>query len=340
MNMMNSKPILAVTMGDAAGIGPEIIAKVAAKGFLLKYAKPIIIGDESILKKGMEIAKVSFSYNIAREIEEAVEMDGIVLLHTNSLSATSVEMGKASAKNGKEQGDRLVDCIRYCKKGLIEGFCFAPLNKASLKMGGYDFESEHEMFAYYYGIDKNFGEMNVLDGLWNIRVTSHIPLKDVCANITVPSIMDAVQLGYKTLKRAGIDKPRMAMAALNPHGGDSGTCGREEIDILEVAIEKAKSKGITINGPFPADTLFIRAFRDAYDGVITMYHDQGQIALKLKGFEHCVTVSAGLPHAITTPAHGTAFDIAGKGVSITSTFEDAYLIAAKMAMTDRLNPVT
>lgn len=335
MNKENNKPILAVPLGDAAGIGPEIVAKVAAKGFLEEYAKPIIVGDESVLRLGMKIAKVDFDYKIATTIEEAVELDGLVLFHTNSLNADTLELGKVSAENGKEQGDNLVACIEYCKQGLIEGFCFAPLNKAAMKKGGYNYASEHELFADKYGITEHFGEMNVMEGLWNIRVTSHIPLKDVSENINIPSIMDAVQLGYNTLKRAGYQNPRVAMAALNPHGGDSGTCGKEEIEVIAPAIELARKEGKSILGPFPSDTLFIKAFEGNYDAVITMYHDQGQIAIKLKGFAHCVTVSAGLPNAITTPAHGTAYDIVGKGICKTLTFEDAYKIAAKMAITDR-----
>ncbi|MBS7526360.1 4-hydroxythreonine-4-phosphate dehydrogenase PdxA [Fusibacter paucivorans] len=333
--MVNEKPIIAVPMGDAAGIGPEIVAKLAANGFLERYAKPIILGDQRVLELGKRIAKVDFDYHVATDMREAVAHDGLTLVDTQSLDTADLKIGVISGVNGKEQGDRLVDCIGYCNEGLIEGFCFAPLNKAAMKKGGYDFPSEHELFAHYYGIKEHYGEMNVMEGLWNIRVTSHIPLCEVSKNINEERIMDAVTLGYNTLKRVGIDQPVVAVAALNPHGGDNGTCGREEIDIIQPAMALAKEKGMPLIGPFPSDTLFIRAFNEKFDGVVTMYHDQGQIAIKLKGFAHCVTVSAGLPHAITTPAHGTAYDIAGKGICKTSTFEDAYKIAAKMAITDR-----
>lgn len=326
------KPVLAVPLGDAAGIGPEIVAKVAASSFLQRYACPVIVGDERVLRRGMKVAKTEFTYSVANSPEEAARMKGLILWNTGTLGGDRVEMGEVSAENGKEQGDNLVACIEYCKKGFFDGICFAPLNKAAMKLGGYNFPSEHELFAHQYGIVNNFGEMNVLDELWNIRVTSHIPLSDVSRNITLDSVLNAVRLGHKTLIKAGYDTPRIAMAALNPHGGDSGTCGREEIDVLVPSIAAARSEGINIEGPFPSDTLFIRAFKGFYDGVVTMYHDQGQIAIKLKGFDHCVTVSAGLPHPITTPAHGTAYDIAGKGVCKTSAFEDAYVIASRMAL--------
>lgn len=336
---MDKKPVLGVTLGDAAGVGPEIVAKVAAKGLLTEYGRPIIIADRRLLESGMKIAGVHFDYQVAQTIDEALRMDGLVLLDTKSIDPAAIKTGEISLESGKEQGDRLVECIRYCQKGMLEGFCFAPLNKAAMKKGGYDYPSEHEMFAHYYGVKEHFGEMNVLDGLWNIRVTSHIPLAEVCANISVASIIDALTLGYNTLKRAGVGNPRLAMAAINPHCGDHGTCGREEIEILVPAIQAAAKKGMVVQGPFASDTLFIRAFNGEFNGVVTMYHDQGQIAIKLKGFAHTVTVSAGLPNAITTPAHGTAYDIAGKGIALTSTFEDAYRIAAAMAVGDRATAV-
>ena len=281
---------------------------------------------------------VSVEYQKVDNINDAVNMCSakLTLLDTNTLKAQDVALGEVSAANGKDEGDRLVECIKYCNEGFLEGFCFAPLNKAALKAGGYKFDSEHEMFAHYYDIDKCFGELNVTDGVWNIRVTSHIPLKDVADAITVDAIMEAVHLGYKTMKRAGVNDIRLAMAALNPHAGDSGTCGREEIDILAPAIKKAASEGIHISGPFASDTLFIKALHNKeYNGVITMYHDQGQIAIKLFGFAHTVTVSAGLPHAITTPSHGTGYEIVGKNKAITSTFEDAFKVCCSMALNDR-----
>lgn len=226
----------------------------------------------------------------------------------------------------------------YCSlpTGGLNGFCFAPLNKAALKAAGFNFPSEHEMFAHYYGQNENYGEMNYVNGLWNIRVTSHIPLKDVCKNITVDKILATARLGFATLRRAGCEKPRIAVAALNPHEGEHGTCGMEEIEVIRPAIQAAAAEGMPLLGPFSSDTLFLRAFKGNFDGVITMYHDQGQIAIKLQDFMHCVTVSAGLPHPITTPAHGTAYDIAGTGTCSSVPFENAYRICCRMANGDFL----
>lgn len=328
-------PVIAIPLGDAAGIGPEMVAKMAAAGFLETDAKPVLVGDKSVLERGMQIAGVQFDYTSVSTFEQALETDGLVLLHTDTLDGFAVELGVVSPDLGKEEADNLVRCIEACKAGLIDGFCFAPLNKAAMKLGGYEYESEHELFGERFGVTGPYGEMNVLDGLWTSRATSHIPLKDVSSHLTIDRVVGAINLAYETLYRAGYDAPRVAIAAINPHGGDSGTCGREEIDVLAPAIEQASRDGRTIVGPFPADTLFIKAFEGEYDAVVTMYHDQGQIALKLKGFERGVTVAAGIPCAITTPAHGTAFNIAGKGMAKTSAFEAAYRIAIRMALRDR-----
>ena len=335
--MSKTKPVIGITLGDAAGIGPELVAKAAAKGVLTEQARPLIVGDEALLRLGMNIAGVDFGYRLVSDLRSAdlrsADLnEGVIhVLNTKSVDVDLLKLGEVSSVNGKEEGDRLVDCINFCKKGFLDGFCYAPLNKGAMKAGGYNFSSEHELFAEHYGLESYYNEMNVLDKVWNIRVTSHIPLKEVPDHITVENILRASLLGCETLKKAGIENPRFAMAALNPHAGDNGTCGDEEVTVISDAIRLLREKGISVEGPFSADTIFIRAFRGDYDGVITMYHDQGQIAIKLKGFEHTVTISSGMPHPITTPAHGTAYDIAGKGRANVSTFESAYRLCALMA---------
>lgn len=327
------KPVLAIPLGDAAGIGPEIVAKVAATSRLLvETTQPIIIGDQSVLEMGMKIGNASFSYKVATTFEEAVNLNGLVLFNTDSLNATTVKIGHVSPVLGKEEAENLIRCINACKQGLIDGFCHAPLNKGAMKLGGYDYEGELELFAEHFGITEHYGEINVVDGVWTSRVTSHIPLKEVSNNLTVDGVYNAINLIYSTLFKAGYEKPRVAIAAVNPHAGDSGTCGREEIDIIMPAVERAIREGRNILGPYSADTLFIKAFEGEYDAVVTMYHDQGQIALKLKGFDRSVTVSAGLPNVITTPAHGTAYNIAEKGIARTTAFEEAYRIATQMVI--------
>jgi len=334
--MNAEKPVIGITLGDAAGIGPEIVCKVAAADFLGQLATVVILGSESVLLRGMRHTGSSFEYRVIGSVEEARNPGPVALLPSGGLDAEKVEMSKASVQNGKDQGDVLVHCIRLCQAGEMDGFCFAPLNKAALKAGGYNYPSEHEMYADVYGQRENFGEMNYLHGLWNIRVTSHIPFKDICRHITVESILKTARLAFATLNRAGCANPKIAVAALNPHSGENGTCGKEELDIIIPAIELAAKEGMPMDGPFSADTLFLKALNkeNKYDGVLTMYHDQGQIAIKLQDFQHCVTVSAGLPHPITTPAHGTAYDIAGTGKCVTLPFEDAFNLCCCMAKND------
>ncbi|MBW8384020.1 MAG: 4-hydroxythreonine-4-phosphate dehydrogenase PdxA [Youngiibacter sp.] len=336
--MKEDRPILGIPLGDAAGIGPELVAKLAAKGFLSEHSCPVIIGDERLLAKGMEIAAVSFEYKRITNPEEIGPYEGVLLLDTETLDTEGLRLSEVSASNGKEEADNLVLTMEWCKEGYLEGFCFAPLNKAAMKLGGYEYESEHELFADRLGVaNLPHGEMNVLEDLWTSRVTSHIPLSEVSRNITVERIMDAITLANDTLRRGGFMNPRIVIAAINPHGGDSGTCGREEIDVLEPAVRLAAENGIRVDGPFPSDTVFLKAFKGDYDAVVTMYHDQGQIAMKLKGFQKGITVAAGQPYAITTPAHGTAYDIAGKGIADTGAFEAAFRLCARMALSDREN---
>ncbi len=325
------KPVIGVTMGETAGIGPEIIAKLCAQNRLRPYCRPVLIGDVRVLTAAQKIAKVDFTFRVVDSID-GIEWEGpIPIIDLKNIDPAAVQMGTLDAKSGKATGDTLVKGLELLQSGKIEGLTFAPLNKAGLKKGGHEFSDEHKMFAHYLKWDKPFGEINVLDKLWTSRVTSHIPISEVAKNLTVDNILRAVGLANATLIRTGYDKPRIAVSALNPHAGESGLCGREEIDIIAPAVQTAASQGMNVAGPFSADTVFINAFKGMYDVVVTMYHDQGQIAMKLMGFQFGVTVTGGMPYPIATPAHGTAFDIAGRGVANIDATERAVMIASKMA---------
>jgi 4-hydroxythreonine-4-phosphate dehydrogenase len=204
-----------------------------------------------------------------------------------------------------------------------------------LRLGGNTHEDELRFAAEELRFEGYCGELNTTKGLWTSRVTSHIPLKDVSAQITQSGIEKAVNLAHQTLLDAGVTEPRIAVAALNPHAGDGGNFGTEEIDTIGPAVTSLQQKGFPVQGPFPADTVFVRTTRGDFDAVVTMYHDQGQIALKLLGFDRGVTVLGGLPIPITTPAHGTAFDIAGKGVASVDALKEAWNLLTNM-VTSRL----
>ena len=197
-------------------------------------------------------------------------------------------------------------------------------------MGGNKHSDELHLMAEKLDVKNFFCEFNVVDNFWTARVTSHIPLKDVASQITEEGILDAVKMAHQTLLDAGISIPRIGVAALNPHAGDGGNFGTEEGDIIEPAVKQVQQLGIKADGPHPADTIFVRAQRDEFDAVVTMYHDQGQIAMKLMGFDHGVTVLGGLPVPVTTPAHGTAFDIAGKGKANPDALKAAWKVLQNM----------
>lgn len=325
------KPILGILLGDATGIGPEIIAKMCAEDKFTPYCRPVIIGDIRVLEMGKKIAQVDFPVQIVEEISE-INWDGPVAIQDqNNLDPQNLVLGKVDANSGRITGADCITAINLCKDGQIKGIMYAPFNKAALILGGHKFECEHHLFAHNFGTKGTFGEMNVLNNLWTSRVTSHIPLKDVVNNLSSEKVFAAIKLAYDTLTKAGFENPRIAVAAINPHGGESGLCGREEIDIIGPGIYLAQTQNINATGPFPSDTLFINAFKGDYDAVVTMYHDQGQIAIKLMGFQFGVTVAAGQPYPVATPAHGTAFDIVGKGIAKTSATEQALIIVAKMA---------
>ena len=337
-NYLHDKPVIGITLGDAAGIGPEIVAKAASGGILQDHAQPIIVADERLLKRGMAIAKVTFEYQVALSIEEAVKLSGLVLLDTQSIDAYSVELGEMNSSCGKDSATNIGLCVEYCKQGLMEGICFGPNNKLAMKLAGFTLHGAIDLVSNFFGFKGYRGELNVLDHVfWTSRVTSHIPVKDISEKLTIESILNCINLADKTLKRAGISNPRIAVAALNPHGGEGGTCGMEEIEIIQPAVDQAKRNGVNAHGPFPADTLFIKLFNNEFDVAVTMFHDQGQIAMKLKGFDNGVTVMAGLPYPVTTCSHGTAYDVVGQGVANPGAWENAYILAAKMASVDRNN---
>ncbi|HWI14039.1 MAG TPA: 4-hydroxythreonine-4-phosphate dehydrogenase PdxA, partial [Burkholderiales bacterium] len=219
------------------------------------------------------------------------------------------------------------------RAGKTHALCFAPLNKSSLHLAGMRHNDELHWLAEGLGHAGPCCEFNVLDGVWTSRVTSHIALKDVAGMLSVERVADAIHLIYRAVQQSGVAQPRVAVCGLNPHNGDNGAFGREEIDIIAPAIALAGKRGMPADGPYPADTIFLKVRDGRYDAIVTMYHDQGQIALKLMGFDRGVTVQGGLPVPITTPAHGTAFDIEGQGRADVGAMKQAFLLACRMGRT-------
>jgi len=329
---MNNKPVIGILMGDAAGVGPEIIAKLVSKRFFDPYCRPIIIGDMRIFERACRTTNSNNTVNVIHSVEDIIWKDGIYpLFDQNNLDPAEVPFGHLSTKSGLACLNMLKLAVQLSKDKIIDGFCFASLNKAAMKDAGCKFESEHHYMADLFGCTGPFGEINVVGNLWTTRSTSHIPIKDVSRELTIEKILKAARLCDTALKHSGISVPKIAMCALNPHCGENGLCGREEIDIITPAIETAQKEGICASGPYPSDITFVKAFNGEFNGVVTMYHDQGQIALKLKGFDQGITIAGGMPVPIATCAHGTAYDIAGTGIVKTTAFENAVKMVSKMA---------
>ncbi|HLW48178.1 MAG TPA: 4-hydroxythreonine-4-phosphate dehydrogenase PdxA [bacterium] len=327
-----SVPAVAVTLGDPAGIGPELIAKLVAGADVAERAQVVVVGDRWVWEDGQRVAGTRAAL---REIAswDRVRTGGPespCLFAVDTVRPDQVQRGVAGPAGGASVLRALRFCLDAARAGHIDAVCFAPLNKFAMKQAGLAFPDELHFFAEYLGVRGFVCELNVLDGLWTTRVTSHIPLKDVPPALSPPRIKEAARLLYRALRAAGVERPRLAVAGLNPHAGEGGTCGREEIEIIEPAIREARAEGVPMDGPFPADTIFRRALAGLYDGILTMYHDQGQIAMKLMGFERGVTVQGGLPVPITTPAHGTAFDIAGQNKANVEAMSRAFALACRL----------
>jgi 4-hydroxythreonine-4-phosphate dehydrogenase len=332
MPAANLLPLIGLMLGDCTGIGPEQCARVLADRRLADAARLLVVGDARVLEQGAKDAGVSLtmrSYEGPEQVDWSA--DGVPIIDLGNIDPAMLERGRISPESGRLTGDTLSFMVTLALAHRIEGITFAPLNKAALHAGGWKFNDEHQMFAHLTGHEGFFGEMNVLDQWWMSRVTSHVSLRTAIDQINPKRIDAALTLADRTMRDAGIENPRIGVAALNPHAGENGLFGWEEKEMIGPVVERAAKRGIQCSGPFPSDTVFLRAFNGEFDGVLSMYHDQGQIATKLRGFNRGVTVTAGLETVFTTPAHGTAFDLVGQGKASTGALENAVRLAARLA---------
>jgi 4-hydroxythreonine-4-phosphate dehydrogenase len=330
---MDRTPVIALTPGDCTGIGPEILAHILSTRHTMPDCRLLVVGDARVLALGQRQAGVEFAVQpVASPAAIDWSGDAVPLVDLGNTDQASMPPGIVSTASGRRTGETLARAIEFGKAGEVDAVSFAPLNKRAMFDGGWRFPDEHKMFAHLLGHRGYFSEMNVLDNQWMSRVTSHVSLRQAVDGVTGPAIHDAIRLTDRMMRQAGIARPRIAVAALNPHGGENGLFGSEEIEIILPAVQAIAASGIACEGPFPADTVYLKAFAGAYDGVVAMYHDQGQIATKLRGFNKGVTVTAGLDTIFTTPAHGTAFDIVGRGLADPGAFEAAIRLATRLAV--------
>ena len=325
------KPKIGIIPGDPGGIGPELIAKLLSKDETADKADILLIGDGHLFAQGMQQAGASYDMRPCQPREgDWTDGTGYAHFDRQTIAQDDVSIAEVTYANGLSALSNLNCALELARDGIIDAITFGPFNKAALIEAGLGHEDELHYMAEFLGVETYISELNTLEGLWTSRVSSHIALKDVPDYITDHRISEAVHLIDKTLRRSGMSRPRLSVAALNPHAGDNGNFGREEIDVISPAVQKLQSEQVNVDGPWPSDTVFLKAKAGEVDGIITMYHDQGQIALKLMGFDRGVTVQGGIPFPVTTPAHGTAFDIAGSGTADVKAMTAAFDIACNM----------
>ena len=310
--MANKKRNIAILLGDPSGIGPELVSKLLSQNEL-DQANIIVIGEKNILENGNKITGNSHNLNFVEKFEEInFEKGNKFFLDISKDKNINYKLSECSAESGETVLNALNYALDLTKSNKIHAINFAPYNKTSMKLAGSKYEDELHLMADKLEVKDYFCEFNVVDNFWTARVTSHMPLKDVPNHIKKENILKPIKLINKAMKLSGIKNPRIAVQALNPHA----EFGIEEKNEIIPAIEEAKKMGINADGPLPIDTSFITAFKNKkHDCIVGMYHDALQSGLKAFGFDRGVTVQGGMPIPITTPAHGTAFDIAGKNVA-------------------------
>ena len=326
--MLLEKKNIAILLGDPSGIGPELISKLLSQNEL-NESNIVIIGEKNILENGHKISGNSVKLKYVEKFEDInFEIGNKFFLDISKGNNKDYNLSECSAESGKTVLDALDLALDLSKEKKIHAINFGPFNKTSLKLGGNRYSDELHLMAEKLNVKNFFCEFNVIDNFWTARVTSHIPIREVPNNIKKDKIIEPIKLINEAMKLNGIKKPRVAVQALNPHA----EFGTEEKDEIIPAIEEVKKLGINADGPLPCDTSFITAYKNGnHDCIVGMYHDALQSGLKAFGFDRGVTVQGGLPVPITTPAHGTAFDIAGKNIANLEPTLNSFKIALTMA---------
>lgn len=320
-------PRIAVTMGDPAGVGPEIILKALQQPEIYAICRPVVYGD---------LARMRFAAREALLTLSVFPDDGggatphILRVHqATTANLSAIQWGELSAEAGKAAAESVITAAQSATKGEVAAIVTAPLNKEAMALGGFAYPGHTELLAEVTGT-KNYGMLLVSDCLRVIHVSTHVALQEAIARVKTPRILNCIRLGQQACRELGIEAPRIAVAGLNPHAGENGLFGTEDANEIAPAALQAQAEGIDATGPHPPDTLFARAAQGNFDLVVAMYHDQGHIPVKLYGFDSGVNITVGLPIIRVSVDHGTAFDIAGKGTAREYSLLEALRVAAKI----------
>jgi 4-phospho-D-threonate 3-dehydrogenase / 4-phospho-D-erythronate 3-dehydrogenase len=322
-------PRIGITMGDPAGIGPEVVLKAVAEDEVRRACIPVIIGDAQLLAHTARTLDLQSGYDIVRADEPFPEHSEPVIYHLDNITGF-IEPGIESGAAGKAAGGYIEAAVELCAAGSIDAVATAPINKRALFLGGYSFPGHTEFFAHLTGAEE-YAMAFVAGNLRIVLLSTHVPLSEAIRLVERDRIVRRVNLANRELQRWGIERPRVAVAALNPHGAEGGLFGVEEASEIMPAIDACRRDDINVQGPFSADTVFLRASRGEFDAVIACYHDQAMIPVKCLSFGEAVNVTLGLPFIRTSVDHGTAFDIAGKGLAEHSSMVAAIKLAADLS---------
>jgi 4-hydroxythreonine-4-phosphate dehydrogenase len=332
MDASRARPVVALVIGDPAGISPELAARLAAEVEVADAVQLLIVGDRRVFERGARAAGLSPAPAPVAESElPALRTAAHGFLDLANLDPDTIAMGRPVKAGGASALDNFRKALALGAAGRVDAVCFTPFNKNAMRMAYPPYEDEVVFSSEFLGLADQVAEFNVQPKLWSARVTSHVPLANVASLLSVESIVSRLLLTDRSMRQAGYSDPRIAVAGLNPHAGDGGNFGREEIEVIEPAVKAGEARGVRCSGPYSPDTVFVRARAGEFDAVLTMYHDQGQIAMKLMGFFEGVVYFAGLPFPLTTPAHGTAYEIAGQGQADIGANRAAVLLAGRMA---------
>jgi 4-phospho-D-threonate 3-dehydrogenase / 4-phospho-D-erythronate 3-dehydrogenase len=328
--IVDKRPIIAITIGDAAGVGPEIVVKALRLKEIYDICRPLVLADAAIISDVIKSLKSELKLHRVRSSDGAEGEFGTVdIIDFNNLDRKEVIPGQICIACARAAMEYITRAAELAQRGKVKAVVTAPINKEAIMQAGYGDVGHLEFFARITHTVE-YAIMLVSGPLRVVHLSTHYSLRDACERVSREKILAKLRLTHDSLQRWGVNHPRIAVAALNPHGGEGGLLGSEEIEQIQPAVKEARESGINALGPFPADSVFTRAIKGEFDVVLAMYHDQGHIPVKVYGFERSISVALGLPFIRTSVDHGTAFDIAGKGIASSKSLEEAIKVAVRL----------
>ncbi len=336
------RPLIGISVGDPAGIGPEITAKALSLKETYDLSRPLVIGEAEMMKDAVRLSGLDLKTRSIQSPEDGIYRLGTIdVLDLRNIDGRSIRYKKVSADTGKASFEYIKKVIDLAMKKKIDATVTGPINKEAINLAGFHYAGHTEIYAEFTRT-KDYAMMLLHRNFRVIHVSTHVPLREACDRVKKDRVYRVIRIGFETLRRLGVDRPRIGIAGLNPHAGESGLFGREEIEEIEPAVKEAQEEGLIVEGPIPPDTVFSKMQGGQYDLVVVMYHDQGHIPTKLLGFQYDektktwgsisgINITCGLPIIRVSVDHGTAFGKAGEGRANPESMIQAIKIAAQLA---------